>query len=255
MALPTQGLDDPLGSSQYSKPRGRLHSFIGKLRTTIMTGVTIIAPLWITIWVVVTLFRWADGFSAPLIRQFARRLGDPDFHIPGLGVLLTFIILWCVGAIAANVVGKRLLHQAREALERLPLVRTIYAPVHQLMETMTSPDKAGFKRVVLVEYPRKSIWTLGFLAGDVPMGSDLEPANSIFVPTAPNPTTGFMLIVPAGQLRDTDLTVEEALKMIVSAGVVVPPSLSLASEDDLPVSAQPGIFDPITLQARSQSKN
>ena len=87
------------------------------------------------------------------------------------------------------------------------------------------------------------------------MGTDLEPANSIFVPTAPNPTTGFMLIVPAGQLRAPALTVEEALKMIDSAGVVVPPSLTLASEDDLPVGAQPGIFDPITLQARSQSKN
>ena len=254
MALPTSGLDDPSGSPKDKKPRRRLRGRIGKLRTTIMAGVTIIAPLWITVWVLLTLFRWADGFSAPLIRQLARRLGDPEFHIPGLGVLLTFLILWCVGAVAANVVGKRLLQSAREALERLPVVRTIYAPIHQLMETMASPEKAGFTKVVLLEYPRKTVWTLGFMAGDVPVDGGRELAHSIFVPTAPNPTTGFMLIVPADQLRDTDLTVEEALKMIVSAGVVVPPSLGLGSGGVAAVPAEPAVFDPTTLQARRQSK-
>jgi uncharacterized membrane protein len=252
MALPTQGLDDPLGSGQDTKPRRRLVSRIGRLRTTIMAGLTIIAPLWITVWVVEKLFSLADGFSAPLIRQFARWLGEPDFHIPGLGFLLTFIILWGVGAVATNVVGKRLWQSAREALERLPLVRTIYAPIHQLMETMTSPEKAGFKKVVLLEYPRKTVWTLGFMAGDVPMGDGGEVANSIFVPTAPNPTTGFLLIVPSDQLRDTDLTVEEALKMIVSAGVVVPPSLSVTPGSA--VAAEAAVFDPATLEARRLSK-
>jgi uncharacterized membrane protein len=203
-----------------------------RLRRTVMTGLTVIAPLWITGWVLKILFNWADGFSRPLIRETAQGLGYPDFHIPGLGFVLTFIILWIVGALAANVIGRRLLQNAREALEALPLVRTIYAPVRQLMESMTSPEKAGFERVVLVEYPRTGLWTLGFLSGDVPRETHKEPAHSIFVPTAPNPTTGFMLIVPPEQLRPTDLGVEEALKMIVSAGVVVPPSLALPAEDD-----------------------
>jgi uncharacterized membrane protein len=203
-----------------------------RLRRTVMTGLTVIAPLWITGWVLKILFNWADGFSRPLIRETAQGLGYPDFHIPGLGFVLTFIILWIVGALAANVIGRRLLQNAREALEALPLVRTIYAPVRQLMESMTSPEKAGFERVILVEYPRTGLWTLGFLSGDVPRETHKEPAHSIFVPTAPNPTTGFMLIVPPEQLRPTDLGVEEALKMIVSAGVVVPPSLALPVEDD-----------------------
>ena len=194
-----------------------------RLRRTIMAGLTIIAPLWVTGWVLKTLFNWADGFSAPLIRQVAKPFGYPEFHIPGLGFVLTFIILWVVGAFAANVVGRSLWQYAREALEGLPLVRTIYAPVQQLMETLTSPGKAGFEKVVLVEYPRTGLWTLGFLAGNVPREDEAAPAHSIFVPTAPNPTTGFMLIVPPEQLRPTDLGVEEALKMIVSAGVVVPP--------------------------------
>ena len=201
-----------------------------RLRRTIMAGLTIIAPLWVTGWVLKTLFNWADGFSAPLISQVAKPFGYPDFHIPGLGFVLTFIILWVVGALAANVVGRSLWQFARETLEGLPLVRTIYAPIQQLMETLTSPGKAGFEKVVLVEYPRTGMWTLGFLAGDVPREDEVAPAHSIFVPTAPNPTTGFMLIVPPDQLRPTDLGVEEALKMIVSAGVVVPPALYLPDE-------------------------
>lgn len=211
-------------------PTRKSSSRLQRLWRTIMAGLTIIAPLWVTGWVLKTLFNWADSFSAPLIRQLARSLGDPEFHIPGLGFVLTFIILWVVGALAANVVGRSLLQYAREALEGLPLVRTIYAPVQQLTETLTSPSKAGFEKVVLVEYPRTGLWTLGFLAGNVPREAEAEPAHSIFVPTAPNPTTGFMLIVPPEQLRPTELGVEEALKMIVSAGVVVPPILSLPAE-------------------------
>ena len=92
----------------------------------------------------------------------AKPFGYPDFHIPGLGFVLTFIILWVVGALAANVVGRSLWQFARETLEGLPLVRTIYAPIQQLMETLTSPSKAGFEKVVLVEYPRTGMWTLGF---------------------------------------------------------------------------------------------
>ena len=201
-----------------------------RLRRTIMAGLTIIVPLWVTGWVLKFLFDWADGFSAPLISQMAKLFDDPDFHIPGLGFVLTFIILWVVGALATNVVGRSLWQFARETLEGLPLVRTIYAPIQQLMESLTSPGKAGFEKVVLVEYPRIGMWTLGFLAGNVPHEDEAVPAHSIFVPTAPNPTTGFMLIVPPEQLRPTDLRVEEALKMIVSAGVAVPPALALPAE-------------------------
>lgn len=208
-------------------------SRLRRLWRTMMAGLTIIAPVWFTGWVLKTLFNWANDFSTPLIRQLAKLLGDPEFHIPGLGFVLTFVILWIVGALAANVVGRSLLQYAREALEGLPLVRTIYGPVQQLMESLTSPGKAGFEKVVLVEYPRTGLWTLGFLAGNVPRTAEATPAHSIFVPTAPNPTTGFMLIVPPEQLRPTELGVEEALKMIVSAGVFVPPALFLPAEENV----------------------
>lgn len=221
-------IEPGIGPGEPNKKPSRL----GHLRNTIMAGITVIAPLYITFLVIRTLFRWAESVSAPIIDFFALRFGYPEFYIPGLAFLLTFFILWLVGLVAANVVGRRLIRFARETLARMPLVRTIYAPVQRLMETMTSSEKGGFKKAVLVEYPRKGIWTLGFVAGSVPWEEEKEePANSIFVPTAPNPTTGFMLIVPQSEMRHPDLTVEEAFQMIVSAGVAVPPKLALP--DDL----------------------
>ena len=198
-----------------------------RLRRTITAGITIIVPLWITVFVLAKLFNWADGFSSPLIKQFVDKLGYPDFHIPGLGFLLTFVILWVVGAFTTNVVGKRVLQNAREALERLPVVRTIYTPVQTLMDTMTSPQKAGFKKVVLVEYPRRGTWALGFLACDVPREGEDGEAYSIFVPTAPNPTTGFILIVSGEDMRPTDLSVEAGFQLMLSGGVAVPSSLAM----------------------------
>jgi uncharacterized membrane protein len=220
----------PDKTNQPLKKRPLPKRLLTRLRTILTAGVIVIAPLAITLWVLHFLYRTADGFSGPLVRLLGRALGDPEFHIPGLGFLLTFFILWVVGIITTNVVGKRLLQNGQQALERLPIVRTIYAPVRKLMETMTAQGKAGFKQVVLVEYPRKELWTLGFVAGDVPRPDYETAAHSIFVPTAPNPTTGFMLIVPPEQMRPTDLSVEEAFQMIVSAGVAVPASLSLPAE-------------------------
>lgn len=219
----TQGVISP----PEKKSRPRLGQ---RLRRTLLAGLTVIAPLWITGFVLLKLFEWAAGFSRPLVKPFAAVLGDPDFYHPAVGFVITILIVLLVGAMTTVVFGRRLLHNGREALERLPIVRTIYAPIHRLMETMTSPDKAGFQKVILFEYPRKGLWTLGFLAGDVPFETGGSHAHSVFIPTAPNPTTGFMLIIPQGEMKHTNLTIEEAFQMIVSAGVAVPLALKLPSE-------------------------
>jgi uncharacterized membrane protein len=204
-----------------------------RVRTRLMAGVSIIAPIWITGFVLWKLFDWADGFSRPLVKPFAAFFGNPDWYYSGIGFVITIVILYGVGTIVTNVLGRRIWAEAREALERLPVVRTIYSPVRQLMETMTSPTGAGFKKVVLFEYPRRGTWTLGFLAGDVPFTDDRPSAHSIFIPTAPNPTTGFMLIVQPEDIKHTDLTVEAAFQMIVSAGVAVPLALRLPASVSL----------------------
>jgi uncharacterized membrane protein len=201
-----------------------------RLRRTLVAGLSVIAPLWITGFVLLKLFQWAAGFSRPLIKPFAAALGNPEWYNPAAGFVLTLLIVLLVGVMTTRVFGRRLLRNGREALERLPIVRTIYAPIRRLMETMTSSEGAGFKKVVLFEYPRRGLWTLGFLAGDVPFENGGSPAHSVFIPTAPNPTTGFMLIIPQGEMKHTSLTVEEAFQMIVSAGVAVPLTLKLPSE-------------------------
>ncbi|MEE2658627.1 MAG: DUF502 domain-containing protein [Candidatus Latescibacterota bacterium] len=216
------------GASFEESPPGpsRRHRF----RTVMMAGLTVITPMWITGMVLWWLFNQADRISRPLLRPFAAMLGDPDFYVRGIGFLITLFIIYAVGMVTTHVLGRRLVQDAREALERLPVFRTIYSPVRKLMETMASPDKPGFKKVVLFEYPRKGTWTLGFLAGDVPREGGGQPAHSIFVPTAPNPTTGFMLIVPRQEVRLTELSPEAAFQMIVSAGVAVPSTLTLPAD-------------------------
>jgi uncharacterized membrane protein len=219
---------DPILGEEL-KADGPRHGAWRGVRVTLMAGITVIAPVWITGWVLWTLFGLAENFSRPLVKQLFTINEDPQWYYRGFGFLLTVIILLVVGTITTNVFTRRVLVAAREALERLPVVRTIYSPVRKLLETMTSPDSAGFKQVVLFEYPRKEIWTLGFLAGDVP----IEGSS----------TTGFMLIVPREEIRPTDLTIEEAFQMIVSAGVAVPLTLRLpadiarASKADTPPTA------------------
>lgn len=223
---------NPKEPSQSDGQKTRRHGILHRVRTKLMAGITVIAPLWITGWVLWTMFELAEEFSRPLIKPFIPDPDDPQWYYRGFGFLLTVLILLVVGTITTNVLTRRVLHGGREALERLPIVRTIYSPVRKLMETMTSPDSAGFKQVVLFEYPRKGLWTVGFLAGDVPFEDGRRPAHSIFVPTAPNPTTGFMLIVPREEIRPTKLTVDAAFQMIVSAGVAVPLTLRLPAEVD-----------------------
>ena len=239
-------IDSTLGTESHSS--GRLHA----LRTTLMAGVTVIAPLWITGAVLLWLFNAADRFSRPLVRPVAALFGDADWYHRGVGFVLTFAIVWVVGLIARNVLGRRLVQDAREALERLPVVRTIYSPVQKLMETMTSPDRGGFKQVILFEYPRRGLWTLGFVAGDVPGEGGLQAAHSVFIPTAPNPTTGFMLIIPTREMRLTNLTIEEAFQMIVSAGAAVPLKLKLPA--DIVSPGQPAVEADVVRAAASAAE-
>lgn len=211
-------------------PEPHKHSRLHRLRTVMLAGLGVIAPVWITGIVLWTLFKWADERSHRLVQFLAGLLGYDDWYYRGIGFIVTFLIICGVGLIATNVLGRRFLQEGREALEQLPVVRAIYAPVYRLMEAMTSPNGAGFRKVVLFEYPRKGLWTLGFLAGDVRHAGGGPPAHSVFVPTSPNPTTGFMLIIPQHELRQAELTVEEAFQMIVSAGVAVPVTMELPED-------------------------
>jgi uncharacterized membrane protein len=145
------------------------------------------------------------------------------FPIPGLGVIFTLAIIQLVGLLSANLLGRRVVKTYEKILDRIPVVRGVYLAVKQLLEQILSPNSDRFRRAVLVEYPRRGIYSIGFVTG---LGAGTLQENTpekvlnIFVPTTPNPTSGYYLLVPEDQAKPLDLTVEQAFKLIVSAGMV-----------------------------------
>jgi uncharacterized membrane protein len=195
-----------------------------KLRKYLITGLLVWLPLGITILVIKLLVDLLDKtlLLLPLALRPATLLG---FDIPGLGIILTTLVVLISGFIITNFTGKRLILWGEEYVDRIPLVRSIYSALKQVTETLLTSDKNSFRQVVLIEYPRKDIWTIGFQTSDSPdefnqlTGSKLL---TIFVPTTPNPTSGYVLMVPEEEVKKLDMDVEDALKMVMSLGVVTP---------------------------------
>ncbi|GMR04089.1 MAG: DUF502 domain-containing protein [Gammaproteobacteria bacterium] len=197
---------------------------MGALRRYLVAGVLVWVPLGVTVLIIKFLIDLMDNtlLLLPVDYRPETWLG---FRIPGLGIVLTVVVVFITGVIAANLVGRKLVSLGERILARIPLVRSIYSAVKQVTETIFSSSGKSFRKVVLVEYPRKGIWTLAFQTGE---GADElqqkvgKPVTNIFVPTTPNPTSGFFLMVPREDVIELDLSVDDGLKMIISAGVVVP---------------------------------
>jgi uncharacterized membrane protein len=195
-----------------------------RMRRYLITGLLVWLPLGVTLLVVKLLMDTMD--QTLLILPEAIR---PDhlfgFHIPGLGVVLSLAVVLGTGAIMANFFGQQLLAAWEAILHRIPLVRSIYASVKQLSETLLSTGGQSFRKVLLIEYPRKGLWTLAFQTGTAvgeAQSKTGEEVINIYVPTTPNPTSGFFLMVPRRDVVELDMSVDQGLKMIISMGVVVP---------------------------------
>jgi uncharacterized membrane protein len=194
------------------------------LRRYIVAGLLIWVPLGVTFLVIKLLIDLMDR-TLVLIPAPYRPEHLLGFKIPGLGVALTVLVVIVTGMIFANLFGRRLVRIWEEILARIPLVRWIYSSVKQITETLFSAKGKSFRKVVLVEYPRRDLWTLAFVTGDTaPMFEDItgEDLVNIYVPTTPNPTSGFFLMVPKKDIIELDMSVEAGLKTILSTGVVVP---------------------------------
>lgn len=200
---------------------------MGRLRTWLVAGLLVWVPLGVTFLVVKLLVDLADQVLL-LIPPGYRPEQLLGFNIPGFGVALTLITVVVTGMIFANLFGRRLVRLWEDILARIPLVRSIYSSVKQITETLFSAQGKSFRKVVLVEYPRRELWTLAFVTGDTAEAL-LEITNrslvSIYVPTTPNPTSGFFLMVPREDIVELDISVEAGLKLILSTGVVVPDEL------------------------------
>ena len=202
-----------------------------RLRRWLVAGLLLWVPLGVTFLVVKLLVDLADQVLLLLPIQY-RPENLLGFNIPGLGVALTVLPVIATGMIFANLFGRRLVRLWEDILARIPLVRSIYSSVKQITETLFSSQGKSFKKVVLVEYPRRELWTLAFVTGDTAQQLiDIVDRDlvSIYVPTTPNPTSGFFLMVPREDVVELDISVEAGLKLILSTGVVIPDDLNQLS--------------------------
>lgn len=186
-----------------------------------ITGLLVWVPVVITLWVLNLIFSTLDrvvpeSFTAQAL------LGQ---HIPGFGIVLVLSVVFLTGLTTANILGSKLLNAWEVLLSRIPLVRSIYQSVKQVSDTILSPNGQAFRKAVLIQYPRANCWTIAFLTG-TPGGDVVHylPSDcvSVYIPTTPNPTSGFFLMLPRADVVELDITVDAALKYIVSMGVVAP---------------------------------
>ena len=226
--------------SDLVKPPTLLKRFISGFRNSFLTGVVVIAPVGLTVWLVWTVIGWVDGFVLPFVpSQYQPEellkaiLGeDVRVNIRGLGVVFFLVFTTFIGWIAKGLLGRTFIRSAENLVNRMPVVRSVYSGVKQIAETVFAQADRSFEKACLIEYPRRGIWAIGFISttakGEVSKraGSG-QKIQSIFVPTTPNPTSGFLLFFPAEDVIELDMSVEDAAKLVISAGLVYP--------EDLPV--------------------
>lgn len=199
---------------------------ITTIRNYLISGLLVWLPVIITVFVIKFLF---DLLSKSLLLlppdwQPDRLIG---FHVPGIGVVLTLVVIFLTGLIAANFIGRRLVQFGDHLMTRIPIVRSVYTGVKQVTETLFAPGGQSFRKVLLVEYPCPGIWSMAFQTGDVheEIESTLaggEKMVSYFIPTTPNPTSGFLMMAPKSKVKEVDISVDQALKFVISLGVVQP---------------------------------
>lgn len=195
-----------------------------RIRRYFLVGLVVIAPVGLTILVLRWMFETLDSILGNPLRD---ALG---FRIPGLGFLLLTVVVVVVGWIVHRAAGRQLLHWWNEALVRFPLTGRIYNAVSQIVQSVVGEQRRLFRRTVLIPYPTEGLWAIGFVTSDdsVLMSRLIgEPCVNVFVPSTPNPTTGFMLVVPRARVIETAITIEDAMKLILSGGAVSPDEAAL----------------------------
>ena len=204
-------------------------TLVGHARLSLITGTIFLIPVALTYLIVRFLFDAVDGVLQPLGEWVFEQFGL-DWTLPGLGLVLAVILAYFAGALVALRLGRRLVVRGQGAARRVPFVGTIYSAATELVESFSGTKETGFKRVVLIEFPRDGVWSLGFLT-DIATVREGERMAVVYVPTAPLPSSGFMALIPLENVLDTDLTVPAAMQMVFSAGIVSPESIHTSKID------------------------
>jgi uncharacterized membrane protein len=207
-------------------PASRRTGFRLSLKTAFLTGIVVTAPIGLTLYLVWSFVSAIDDLVKPLIPPAYSPEAYLEIAIPGLGVVIAILFLTLIGFVTANVLGRTLVRIGERIVARMPIVRSIYGALKQLFETVLSQSSRSFREVVLVEYPRAGAWSIAFVTADTVSAvraATAEDAVTIYVPTTPNPTSGFLLFVPRRDLITLDMTVDEGFKFLISGGIVAPP--------------------------------
>lgn len=216
--------------AKRQKGRFRRH-----MRGYFLAGVLVTAPIGITFYISWLLIRWVDSQVTPLLPPAYNPETYLPFAIPGLGLVIVFIVLTFIGWSTAGLLGRLWTRLSEHFLRRMPVIRSVYAAVKQIIETILKQQSNAFREVVLFEYPRRGSWALGFITGQTQgevQNLTTDDVVNVFLPTTPNPTSGYLLFIPKKELVILDMTVEEGIKMVVSGGIVTPPDRRPAEEQE-----------------------
>lgn len=213
----------------------RKRGLLARLRTYFLTGIVVSAPVGITIWLIWLFVAFVDHTVVPLIPDAYNPSDVIGVSVPGIGVIVVLLVVTIIGFLVTNFFGRFMVRMGENMVARVPVVRTIYGVLKQIFDAVLAQSEGAFREVVLIEYPRKGIWVLGFVTsntqGEVQRVTPHEMVN-VFLPTTPNPTSGFLLFVPRKDCITLDMSVEEGVKLVISGGIVSPPDReAVASED------------------------
>ncbi|MYF87991.1 MAG: DUF502 domain-containing protein [Boseongicola sp. SB0676_bin_33] len=217
----------------------RRRSAFAWLRGSFLTGLVVIAPIGLTLWLIWTVAGWVDSWVLPFVPVWLRPDQYVGLNIRGVGVILFLIFTVVVGWLAKGIIGRSLIHWGESLFHNLPVIRSVYKGLKQIAETVFAQSETSFDRACLVEYPRKGIWAIAFISKAAKGEVDAKIAReggktAVFLPTTPNPTSGFLLFVPKSDLIELEMSVEDAAKLVISAGLVYPdgqPAASRAIEE------------------------
>lgn len=205
----------------------RRPSVFTKLRANFLTGIVVIAPISLTLWLLWSVIGWIDGFVLPLVPGPWRPEQYIGINLRGVGVIFFLIFTVMVGWIAKGLMGRSLIGWGERLVDQMPVIRSVYNGLKQVAETVFAQQDSNFKKACLVQYPRPGVWALGFVATTAKGEIDRvvgrgEPVLSVFVPTTPNPTSGFLLYISKSEVVELDMSIEDVAKLIISAGLVYP---------------------------------
>lgn len=233
--------ESPPDPNNRDEARDRLNErrkkrFSGRLRGYFLAGVLVTAPIGITFYISWLLIRWVDSQVTPLLPAHYNPETYLPFAVPGLGLVIVFVALTFIGWATAGIFGRLWTQISERILSRMPVIRSVYAAFKQIIETILKQQSNAFREVVLFEYPRRGSWAIGFITGktqgEVQSLTEDDVVN-VFLPTTPNPTSGYLLFIPRRELVVLDMTVEEGIKMVVSGGIVTPPDRRSEAEKNI----------------------